>query len=69
MKVAKQHAKMMELEKAIEDYSAAIKVNPNNYLTYQLRSEVRRDLNLLPEGIADFDSRHLFESQGCRSVA
>ena len=53
MKLAKQHAKMMELEKAIEDYSAAIKVNPNNYLTYQLRSEMRRDLNLLPEGIED----------------
>lgn len=53
MKVAKQHAKMMELETAIDDYTAAIKVNPNNYLPYQLRSEVRRDLNLFPEGIAD----------------
>lgn len=53
MKAAKHHLKMMELEKAIDDYTAAIKANPNNYLTYQLRSEVRRDLNLFPEGIAD----------------
>lgn len=53
MKTAKQHLKVMELEKAIDDYTAAIKVNPNNYLTYQLRSEVRRDLNLFPEGIED----------------
>lgn len=44
---------MMELEKSIEDLTAAIKVAPAEYRTYQLRSEGYRDLNLLREAIKD----------------
>ncbi len=53
MQSATHHIKMVELEQSILDYSAAIKVNPTNYLAFQLMSESHRDLNMLPEAIAD----------------
>ncbi len=53
IKSAREHTKMMELEKSIEDLTAAIKLNPAKHRTYQLRSEGYRDLNLLPEAIKD----------------
>lgn len=53
IKSAREHRKMMELEKSIQELTAAIKQNPANHRTYQLRSEDYRDLNLLPEAIKD----------------
>lgn len=53
MHSAREHTKMMELEKAIKDLTAAIKLNPTNPRTFQVRSENYRDLNLLPESLRD----------------
>lgn len=53
LRSAREHTKMMELEKSIKDLNAAIKLNPANHRTYQMRSESYRDLNMLPEAIKD----------------
>ncbi len=50
---ARQHSQAMEVEAAINDLTAAIKVNPSEPRTYQLRAEGLRDLNLLPEALKD----------------
>ncbi|HIA51070.1 MAG TPA: tetratricopeptide repeat protein [Candidatus Melainabacteria bacterium] len=50
---AREHLRMMEVDSTIKDLSAAIKLNPNDPHTYQLRSEAYKELNLLPEALKD----------------
>lgn len=52
---SQQHVRQLEFEKCISDLTAAIKVNPSNYLAYQLRSEAYRDLNIYEKGVADLE--------------
>ncbi len=44
MNDAQHHMQMLEPEKAIADYTAAIKLSPKSYRPYQLRSEAYREL-------------------------
>lgn len=52
---ARQHSQAMEVEAAIKDLTAAIKLNPSDPRTFQLRAEGFRDLNLLPEALKDIN--------------
>lgn len=44
VKLGQHHMQMLEPEKAIADYTAAIRLSPKAYRTYQLRSEAYREL-------------------------
>lgn len=50
---SRQYSRQLEFEEAIALLSSAIKMNPSNYLAYQLRSEAYRELNIYDKAIAD----------------